>query len=110
MEVREYPRLGETVSRRTLSNGLTVMVVHKPFHAKRYAFFATRYGGMDMRYQQDGQWKDTPAGIAHYLEHKMFDTQEGNALQELAKNGAVENAFTSGSMTRSEERRVGKEC
>ena len=38
MEVREYPRLGETVSRRTLSNGLTVMVVHKPFHAKRYAF------------------------------------------------------------------------
>ncbi len=99
MEVREYPRLGETVSRRTLSNGLTVLVVHKPFHAKRYAFFATRYGGMDMRYRQDGQWKDTPAGIAHYLEHKMFDTREGNALQELAKNGAVENAFTSGSMT-----------
>ena len=99
MEVREYPRLGETVTRRTLSNGLTVLVVHKPFHAKRYAFFATRYGGMDMRYRQDRQWKDTPAGIAHYVERKMFAPREGNALQELAKNGAVENAFTSGSMT-----------
>ena len=99
MEVRDYPRLGEKLTRHTLSNGLEILVVHKPFHAKRYAFFATRYGGMDMRYQQDGTWKDTPAGIAHYLEHKMFDTQEGNALQELAKNGAVENAFTSGSMT-----------
>ena len=41
METREYPRLGETVSRRTLPNGLAVMVVHKPYHAKRYAFFAT---------------------------------------------------------------------
>ena len=99
METREYPRLGETVSRRTLPNGLAVMVVHKPYHAKRYAFFATRYGGMDLRYRQDGQWRDTPAGIAHYLEHKMFDTQEGSALQELARNGAVENAFTSGAMT-----------
>ena len=54
---------------------------------------------MDLRYRQDGQWRDTPAGIAHYLEHKMFDTQEGSALQELARNGAVENAFTSGAMT-----------
>ena len=99
MEVRDYPRLGEKLTRQILPNGLEIIVVHKPFHAKRYAFFATRYGGMDMRYQQDGQWRNTPAGIAHYLEHKMFDTQEGNALQELAKNGAVENAFTSGSMT-----------
>ena len=99
METREYPRLGETVSRQTLANGLEVMVVHKPYHAKSYAFFAVRYGGMDMRFCRDGQWRDTPAGIAHYLEHKMFDTPQGNALQELAKNGAVENAFTSGSMT-----------
>jgi predicted Zn-dependent peptidase len=42
---------------------------------------------------------DTPAGIAHYLEHKMFDTKEGNALQELAKNGAEPNAFTANAMT-----------
>ena len=61
--------------------------------------FATRYGGMDMRFQLNGQWLDTPAGIAHYLEHKMFDTEAGNALQELAKNGAEPNAFTSNAIT-----------
>ena len=99
MSVKEYPRLDERVSRRTLENGLEVIVVHKPRHAKQYAFFATRYGGMDLRFQLGGQWLDTPAGIAHYLEHKMFDTKEGNALQELARNGAEPNAFTSNAIT-----------
>ena len=99
MSVQEYPKLGERVTRLRLHNGLEVVVVHKPYHAKRYAFFATRYGGMDLRFRLDGVWRDTPAGIAHYLEHKMFDTREGNALQELAKNGAEPNAFTSNAMT-----------
>ena len=99
MSVQEYPKLGERVTRLRLHNGLEVVVVHKPYHAKRYAFFATRYGGMDLRFRLDGVWRDTPAGIAHYLEHKMFDTREGNALQELAKNGAVDNAFTSNAIT-----------
>ena len=94
-----YESLGETVYRETLPNGLELRVVPKPEHAKKYAFFATRYGGMDTRFQLNGQWLDTPAGIAHYLEHKMFDTKEGNALQELAKNGAEPNAFTSNAMT-----------
>jgi predicted Zn-dependent peptidase len=52
-----------------------------------------------MRFQLDGVWHDTPAGVAHYLEHKMFDTQEGNALQDLAANGASPNAFTSSAIT-----------
>lgn len=94
-----YEKLGETVWRETLPNGLEVRVVPKPEHAKKYAFFATRYGGMDTRFELGGKWLDTPAGIAHYLEHKMFDTQEGNALQELAKNGAEPNAFTANAMT-----------
>ncbi|MEI3305090.1 MAG: pitrilysin family protein [Dysosmobacter sp.] len=94
-----YERIGESVYRETLPNGLQVCVVPKPGYAKKYAFFATRYGGMDTRFRLDGKWLDTPAGIAHYLEHKMFDTKEGNALQELAKNGAEPNAFTSNAMT-----------
>ena len=64
MRTLEYPKLGEIVQRRTLSNGLELVVAQKAFHAKRYAFFATRYGGMDMRFALDGQWLDTPAGIA----------------------------------------------
>ena len=99
MKKTYYERLGESVFRETLPNGLRVCVVPKDEYARSYAFFATRYGGMDTRFQLDGKWLDTPAGIAHYLEHKMFDTKEGNALQELAKNGAEPNAFTSNAMT-----------
>ncbi|MCI9554179.1 EF-P 5-aminopentanol modification-associated protein YfmH [uncultured Oscillibacter sp.] len=99
MKPVRYERLGETIYCETLPNGLEIRVVPKPDHVKKYAFFATRYGGMDTRFCLDGQWLDTPAGIAHYLEHKMFDTKEGNALQELAKNGAEPNAFTSNAMT-----------
>ena len=94
-----YERIGESVYREVLPNGLQICVAPKPEHAKKYAFFATRYGGMDTRFCLDGKWLDTPAGIAHYLEHKMFDTKEGNALQELAKNGAEPNAFTSNAIT-----------
>ena len=94
-----YPLLGETVFRQKLPNGLEVVVVRKPYHAKSYAFFAVRYGGMDMRFQLDGKWLDTPAGIAHYLEHKMFDTETGSVMQEFAKNGAADNAFTSSAIT-----------
>ncbi|WP_312280717.1 EF-P 5-aminopentanol modification-associated protein YfmH [Oscillibacter sp.] len=99
MKKELYQRIGETVYREVLPNGLPINVVYKPDFAKSYAFFATRYGGMDTRFQLNGTWMDTPAGIAHYLEHKMFDTEEGNALQDLAKNGAEPNAFTSNAMT-----------
>ena len=99
LRIEYYERLGETVHHGILDNGLKIMVVPKPGYAKKYAFFATRYGGMDTRFQLNGQWLDTPPGIAHYLEHKTFDTQDGNALQTLAQNGAEPNAFTSNAMT-----------
>lgn len=94
-----YPRLGETILEETLPNGLKICVVPKIDYQKKYAFFATRYGGMDMKFKLDGVWHDTPAGIAHYLEHKMFDTKEGNALVDLSQNGAEPNAFTANAMT-----------
>ncbi|WP_409968228.1 pitrilysin family protein [Bengtsoniella intestinalis] len=99
MKTTHYPRIGETVKETVLPNGLQVYVVEKPEYAKSYAFFATRYGGMDTRFDIDGTMTDTPAGIAHYLEHKMFDTEEGNALQDLACNGAEPNAYTSNAIT-----------
>ena len=99
MEKLGFARVGETMYREKLANGLTVFIFPKPEFQKGYAFFATNYGGMDMRFCLDGTWHDTPAGVAHYLEHKMFDTKEGNALQELAANGASPNAFTSNAIT-----------
>lgn len=99
MDKKLYPRIGEEVIWVTLDNGLPVCIVPKKGFSRKYALFATRYGGMDMRFRLNGQWLDTPAGIAHYLEHKMFDTEDGNALQELAMNGAEPNAFTSNAIT-----------
>lgn len=99
MEEKKYARVGETLFYTVLANGLTVYVDRKPGFQKSYAFFATNYGGMDMRFQMDGRWVDTPAGVAHFLEHKTFDTQDGNALQDLAANGASPNAFTSTALT-----------
>lgn len=99
MQQMKYPRLGENCWYEKLENGLSVYVIKRPGFEKQYAFFATSYGGMDMRYQFDGQWQDSPAGVAHYLEHKMFDTKEGNALQALSANGASPNAYTSAEIT-----------
>ena len=99
MDKKLYPRIGEEVIWVTLDNGLPVCIVPKKGFSRKYALFATRHGGMDMRFRLNGQWLDTPAGIAHYLEHKMFDTEDGNALQELAMNGAEPNAFTSNAIT-----------
>ena len=99
MKQFEFSQVGEQMYQEKLPNGLTVFVFPKPEFQKGYAFFATNYGGMDMRFCLDGEWHDTPAGVAHFLEHKMFDTKEGNALQDLAANGASPNAFTSSAIT-----------
>ena len=99
MEKLEFSRVGERMYHEKLANGLNVFVFPKPEFQKGYAFFATNYGGMDMKFCLDGQWHQSPAGVAHFLEHKMFDTKEGNALQDLAANGASPNAFTSSAIT-----------
>ena len=99
MVCKEYPQVGEKLYHAELENGLHVYVDVKPEFSKSFAFFATNYGGMDMRFFLDGKWHDTPAGVAHFLEHKMFDTKDGNALQDLAANGASPNAFTSTALT-----------
>ena len=99
MEQIRFERIGEEMFHQVLDNGLNVFVFPKPDFQKKYAFFATSYGGMDLRFRLNGTWHDTPAGVAHYLEHKMFDTREGNALQQLTANGASPNAFTSSAIT-----------
>ena len=99
MEYLDFPRVGERMYCEILENGLHVFVFPKPDFQKCYAFFAANYGGMDLRFCLDGDWRDTPAGVAHYLEHKMFDTPEGNALQKLTAAGASPNAFTSNAIT-----------
>lgn len=100
MTKQHYDRLQEDMYHEKLDNGLNIFMVKRPNFQKNFVFFATKYGGMDTRFSIDGtEWVDSPAGVAHFLEHKMFDTEDGNALQDLASNGAAPNAFTSNDMT-----------
>ena len=99
MKLTEYSQINERLYAGTLPNGLSVFVVPKPGFHKKYAFFATDYGGVDRRFKLKNEWTDTPAGVAHFLEHKMFDTEDGNALEQLSANGASPNAYTSTDIT-----------
>ena len=99
MSWQEYPRLGERLYRRKLENGLTLMVVPKPGFQKKMVYFATDYGSIHTRYQLDGEEKAAPAGVAHYLEHKLFDMPWGEVSADFAALGANPNAFTSYDMT-----------
>lgn len=100
MAITEYKNIGETVFSATLANGLRVRVVPKPGFNSFYAVLAANYGGAHRRFELDGAHVDTPAGVAHFLEHKMFDMPDGdNALNILTANGADPNAFTSSGMT-----------
>ena len=100
MQSREYKNIGETLYEATLSNGLRVRVVPKPGFSTCFAAFAVNYGGCHRSFELDGKRMDTPAGIAHFLEHKMFDMPDGDsALNILNANGADPNAFTSEDVT-----------
>ena len=100
IQKHEYPSVGETLYTAVLDNGLELRVVPKRDYATFYAAFTTNYGGACRRFSVDGRTLDTPAGVAHYLEHKMFDLPDGDsALNILSANGADPNAFTSSGVT-----------
>ena len=95
----QYPKLGERVWRKVLSNGLTVAVVPRPGFSRKLAYFVTDFGSIHTDFELEGKTYSVPAGIAHYLEHKMFDLPRGEVSAELAELGANVNAFTSYDMT-----------
>lgn len=97
--MRSYPDLGETVYEQRLSSGLLVRVVKKLDFAKKHAFLAVNYGAMDSLFSVDGLEFVSPQGVAHYLEHKMFDMPDENVMQRFSQLGANPNAFTSYDMT-----------
>lgn len=96
---REYAALHERMQTRTLENGLRVCYLPKEGFCKTFAILAADFGSVDASFTFEGQRYDTPAGVAHFLEHKMFEDEDGNALQKFARTGASPNAFTSHTMT-----------
>lgn len=92
--------LAETITIATLDNGLKVFLWPKKGYMNNYAVFATRFGSNDVVFSLDGgQPKEMPAGIAHFLEHQLFETKGGNVFGRFAELGASSNAFTNNNMT-----------
>lgn len=99
MEKRRYPHLQEEVFWDKLPNGLTVAVIPRRGFSKKAAYFATAAGSLHRAFTMDGQSFCAPMGVAHFLEHKIFDMPDRDISAEFAALGASVNAFTSYDMT-----------
>ncbi|MHA7963095.1 EF-P 5-aminopentanol modification-associated protein YfmH [Paenibacillus sp. CAU 1782] len=96
MEKLDYQHVQETLYREVMDNGLEVIVLPKEGFNKTYATFSTRYGSIDNHFSVgQGEPVKVPDGIAHFLEHKMFEEPEGDIFAKFASQGASANAFTS---------------
>lgn len=97
MEKIVFEQLKETLYHEKLANGLEVYLLPKEGFNKTYATFTTKYGSIDHRFVPLGQNNElhVPDGIAHFLEHKLFEKEDGDVFQQFSKQGASANAFTS---------------
>ena len=76
--------------------GLNIYVMPKPGYSGTYAVFGTNYGSIDTKIlNKDGEVEDIPEGTAHFLEHKLFESEDLDAFARYAKTGANANAYTS---------------
>ena len=87
--------INETLYETTLASGLKVCVMPKKDYYKTYAIIATRFGSADDAFITNNVKEEMPDGVAHFLEHKLFEQKDGNAFEKYAKTGASANAFTS---------------
>ncbi len=94
-----YPQLDEVLYTAKLPNGLSVAVVPRPGFTKKLAYLVTDFGSIHREFTLDGKVHTVPAGIAHFLEHKLFDMPDRDITAEFASLGAVPNAFTGYDMT-----------
>ena len=89
-------RAGDSYYKIEHPSGLTVYVYPKEGYNSAYAIIGTKYGSVNTCFSLDGGEKITvPDGIAHYLEHKLFESEDGDAFARYAKTGASANAYTS---------------
>ncbi|RPF55931.1 EF-P 5-aminopentanol modification-associated protein YfmH [Aquisalibacillus elongatus] len=97
----EIPRINESMYHKQLENGLDVFLYPKPEVEKTFAIFSTKYGSIDQTFTPIGETEkvSVPDGIAHFLEHKMFEKEDGDVFQHFSERGASANAFTSFTQT-----------
>ena len=86
---------GESYVKCEHESGLKIYILEKPLYNSAYAIFGTKYGSIDNVFSVNGEQTEVPEGIAHFLEHKLFESEVGDAFTRYAETGAYANAFTS---------------
>ena len=97
MICKEFPQLKEKIYFEELENGLRVYMIPKPGFNKTYATFTTNYGSIDNEFVPLNQtkMKHVPDGIAHFLEHKLFEKEDYDVFEKFSLHSGSSNAFTS---------------
>ena len=102
MQIIENSKVKEKLYMEKLENGLTVMIIPKKGIQKKYIIWGTNYGSNDSTFIVPGETEITevPKGVAHFLEHKMFEQENGkNSLDVLTAIGVNANAYTTNNHT-----------
>src|SRR5690625_848414 len=97
MNKQTYVDIAETLYSKKLHNGLTVLLLPKEEMSKTYGLFSTDYGSIDRTFVPIGKDHEitVPDGIAHFLEHKLFEKEDRDVFADFSKQGASPNAYTS---------------
>lgn len=97
----EYKKINEKMYVHEHSSGLKAFVIPKKGYSKKYATFATHYGSINNAFIAPGESDITrvPDGIAHFLEHKLFEQKDGSVMDKFSQLGSSPNAYTSFSQT-----------
>ena len=102
MQIIENSKVKEKLYIEKLENGLTIMIIPKKGVQKKYVIWGTNYGSNDSKFVVPGENQETevPKGVAHFLEHKMFEQESGvNSLDTLTALGVDANAYTTNDHT-----------
>lgn len=97
MNKQTYNDINETIYSEKMANGLTVFLLPKREMAKTYGLFSTNYGSIDQTFVPIGESEKVtvPEGVAHFLEHKLFEKEDRDVFADFGKQGASPNAYTS---------------
>lgn len=97
MEEQYYQQIDEYVYKETLDNGLDVFIIPKKGFQKTFVTYTTQFGSLDSKFKPHNQdsYITVPDGVAHFLEHKLFENEEDDLFTAFAEDNAQVNAFTS---------------
>lgn len=95
MKKQYIEKIDETVLTKTLDNGLEIIFINKPNFSRAIAGVITKIGSVNNKFTLNGKTHKISDGIAHFLEHKMFEKEDGDAFSKYSKYGGSANAYTS---------------